>query len=761
MFHFDLKHSRKVLTLAKYLLYYSNKGGSRFRLYQYSNLSMNTTLLGEGGIENNVGISSFANKADGFQGINKQRYSDFIVREVDANGIVSFLRDISGSALESASFTTNEPNDKDNIIISAADNIEIVMKELMTKVDPIFKENNEEAFHAMWDSLKNFLLSCVEKSEDCENDINAFPCAEKTDRTIVHQILRAKLGKFVESDTLTKDNFSYIRIIAKHKQKSNNNSNQVKRKHWPSKLGNYLKFTLFKENIDTMSACNVIAKSLFLNSGNSIEYAGTKDKRAITSQNCTIYRKRPSDFAKINKFNFPPFIRIGNFEYVDKPIGLGDLSGNRFTLTLRSLNREPSIVLKACNELQKSGFINYFGLQRFGKGGSGSHQIGAALLKGQWNQAVDMLFTFREGDRDEVHGAKQAYQDKHYKLARDLLPPQMYSEKCVLDALIHNPNDFLGAYNRINKNTRLLCSHAYQSFIFNKAASYRTVTYGLTCVVGDLVALHEEVVQQVDDESILNNSNNIEEKSLSEKEAKITSLQSTTILTDEFQRASKVQTAGIHVVTLDDIEKNLFTIKDVILPLPGSEVIYPQHLVNEQWYADEFAKDGLTLMSFITCSSTYRTRGAYRRLIQFPKDFEWDLKYYNDPNSELVETELKTFKNYTKKSPNASAVMVSPTTESSTTPSTNLSMDVSDKMDLVTKDTHTAVVLHFTLPPGTYATMLLRELTKESTETQYQAQLSYLHTESSVSTAIEKGEDSIPIEDETNKEENIKKQRLY
>ena len=34
-----------------------------------------------------------------------------------------------------------------------------------------------------------------------------------------------------------------------------------------------------------------------------------------------------------------------------------------------------------------------------------------------------------------------------------------------------------------------------------------------------------------------------------------------------------------------------------------------------------------------------------------------------------------------------------------------------------------ALQLQFVLPPGTYATMLLRELTKESTEAQFQAQL--------------------------------------
>jgi len=35
-----------------------------------------------------------------------------------------------------------------------------------------------------------------------------------------------------------------------------------------------------------------------------------------------------------------------------------------------------------------------------------------------------------------------------------------------------------------------------------------------------------------------------------------------------------------------------------------------------------------------------------------------------------------------------------------------------------------ALLVKFSLPPGTYATMLLRELTKSSTESGYQAQLS-------------------------------------
>ena len=46
------------------------------------------------------------------------------------------------------------------------------------------------------------------------------------------------------------------------------------------------------------------------------------------------------------------------------------------------------------------------------------------------------------------------------------------------------------------------------------------------------------------------------------------------------------------------------------------------------------------------------------------------------------------------------------------------------------------VQLKFTLPPGTYATMLIREITKHSTSSQYQTQLTATAAASVVSDAV-------------------------
>jgi tRNA(Glu) U13 pseudouridine synthase TruD len=37
------------------------------------------------------------------------------------------------------------------------------------------------------------------------------------------------------------------------------------------------------------------------------------------------------------------------------------------------------------------GFLNYFGLQRFGTHNTGTHSIGEAILRREWEEAVDRL----------------------------------------------------------------------------------------------------------------------------------------------------------------------------------------------------------------------------------------------------------------------------------------------------------------------------------------------------------------------------------
>ncbi|WP_395241891.1 tRNA pseudouridine(13) synthase TruD, partial [Salmonella sp. s51933] len=57
--------------------------------------------------------------------------------------------------------------------------------------------------------------------------------------------------------------------------------------------------------------------------------------------------------------------------------------------------------------LGKHGFLNYFGLQRFGSGSVPSHVIGDTLLRGELKAAVSMILDPREGhEPDSEHTIK-------------------------------------------------------------------------------------------------------------------------------------------------------------------------------------------------------------------------------------------------------------------------------------------------------------------------------------------------------------------
>ena len=104
---------------------------------------------------------------------------------------------------------------------------------------------------------------------------------------------------------------------------------------------------------------------------------------------------------------------------MEKPLALGALYGNRFDVILRSVRRaSPSgnapptptptptsgdrdaegvrAELEAqLAAIRSRGFVNYFGMQRFGTGGTPTHVVGEALLKGAWQDAIHMIIKVR------------------------------------------------------------------------------------------------------------------------------------------------------------------------------------------------------------------------------------------------------------------------------------------------------------------------------------------------------------------------------
>lgn len=155
-----------------------------------------------------------------------------------------------------------------------------------------------------------------------------------------------------------------------HKRDS---SGRQRNSRWPSEIENYCRFVLYKENKDTMDAINLLSKLLRIKAG-IFGYAGTKDRRAVTTQQVSVYRVRAEQLQELN--SSLRNLCLGNFQYCKEPLKLGSLSGNHFIITLRNVVGDHREIEESLKSLKINGFINYFGLQRFGTTSVPTHRIG-------------------------------------------------------------------------------------------------------------------------------------------------------------------------------------------------------------------------------------------------------------------------------------------------------------------------------------------------------------------------------------------------
>lgn len=121
-----------------------------------------------------------------------------------------------------------------------------------------------------------------------------------------------------------------------------------------------------------------------------VNYSGTKDKRAKTTQKFCIKKRSPKQI--LGSVRHMPGVRVGNFEFSKQVLKLGDLKGNRFRIALRHLIGERAMIENALKNIKDKGFINYFGLQRFGNCASvPTFEVGVALLKSDYKLVMNLI----------------------------------------------------------------------------------------------------------------------------------------------------------------------------------------------------------------------------------------------------------------------------------------------------------------------------------------------------------------------------------
>ncbi|PNP78456.1 hypothetical protein FNYG_08402 [Fusarium nygamai] len=580
-----------------------------------------------------------------------------------------------------------------------------------------------------------------------KKSVTSEPMDDRAKRGQVHQEIRRIFKSRIDTNT-TDEGAIVATLIPPRKANSKKRGRGGRgggREDKPA--GEYLHFTLFKENRDTMDAVNQIARFLKVKP-QVIGYAGTKDRRASTVQRCSVRYMRPRNLAGINGRIWG--VSTGDYDYKDKPIYLGQLLGNEFVIAIKSCqivgesNDQPIAqrvkVLKknvdsALNHMNEHGWINYFGHQRFGTHEVGTHQIGQLILGDKYEEAVMSLLHYDDkiahraeaGDIPDEPSKRDEYlrnqacmlflTDKDVDRAIKLMPRRFSAENSIFRHLnrqgAQSRRDFIGSLVHITRGLRSMYLHAYQSYIWNHAASRRWELHGENVIAGDLIIAPTESVplvsgQDQDGDDIINPVEDDEDAPV---------------------RARPL--------TAEEATSGNYTIFDIVLPTPGYDVVYPENDIGE-FYKDFMGRDengNLDPYKMRRMRREFSLPGRYRKIMnRFLATPSAEIRAYSDDAEQMHPTDLDNIK--ASKGPSrkrshedadSGSTVKKTKVENGTPASAEVEMTYAqaetaddgsapEAAPASQEPTKVAVVVKFQLGRSAYATIALRELMGDPTE---------------------------------------------
>jgi tRNA pseudouridine13 synthase len=245
--------------------------------------------------------------------------------------------------------------------------------------------------------------------------------------------------------------------------------------------GPYLVLRLTKRNWEQQRLVKELARALGI-SHRRISWAGTKDRRAVTTQFITIHGIGPEAVERVTL----PDVRLEVAGRSAHAIPLGELRGNRFSIRIRDCDPEDLAARvsevagagasgSSNSDSLNPGFPNYFGIQRFGVIRPVTHLVGERILRGDIPGAVmTYLGASFPGEPEDVREAREAFaRDHDVKEALRLFPVRLTFERAMLHHLDGHPGDDTGALRALPPRLLSMFVSAWQSFLFNTLLSRR------------------------------------------------------------------------------------------------------------------------------------------------------------------------------------------------------------------------------------------------------------------------------------------------
>ncbi|GET93673.1 hypothetical protein, conserved [Leishmania tarentolae] len=505
---------------------------------------------------------------------------------------------------------------------------------------------------------------------------------EKEKRTELHQAIKKCLGDTHVSNTLDG-------VVTVVKANAADRREERRRSRISRPEPKYHHFTLYKENMDSNQALRMLAHHLKLSS-RQLQFCGTKDKRAVTLQRVAVRETTVERLKTINSRSFGAHnvIKVCSFTEEKHGLRLGDALGNHFRIVLRMFGGVPSaaesetsmrhaLTEQYLHEIQRIvhevGVINYFGPQRFGTTSVLTSDVGIQFLQGHLREGVRLILESKAHLVPEMQQVLQLFDASDYAAALQATPYYCYQERDILKHLSTNPNDYLGSLQAISRAMAMMYFHSVQSLVWNLLASSRLCDKSRAhAEVGDLVL--ESTYQE----------------RLAGREVQPT------------PDSDSSKLAAVRRLTNKD-ECARFGLEDVLLPVPGpdQDLVYPFSIgctrgdydaVLAQLGIDFLSKEALGLMK------VFHFHGTYRPLVVRPKEFSLRLETVAGWRTPVLKSDWEKY---------CDAEGIASPAPSSAGNGASVLEPTGPVQVIVTT---------FSLPPGSYATSVLREFCIPTTE---------------------------------------------
>ncbi|CAK7198875.1 multisubstrate pseudouridine synthase 7 [Sporothrix eucalyptigena] len=619
--------------------------------------------------EKRLGILHYTSCVDfGWHGDIRRRYTDFIVHEVRKDGTVVYLNDEDISTEQRKNDTMPEqkaatPKEEPSApVVPMVAEVPAVPEVPSIDVDGLVKLVGPDVAKQMQEAYATIVTGGPPPAK-----FTIAICNDRSQRGHYHQeIRRIFLGRF--ETRADGDSGAIIAMPAAGggggakgrgggrggaNGSGDRNGRDGRSRNAKSKPikgeGKYLHFTLYKENKDTMEAINYLARMLKIKAS-SFGFAGTKDRRAATTQRVSVWHSSNQSLAWINTRS--TYIKVGDFNFHKSPIQLGQHGGNDFVIAVKGvelvrgancslshrLRMTETCVQNALDHIQQHGFINYFGLQRFGTHAIGTQEVGQKILSEDFEGACEAILYVEPGlaAAIEAGNAEELYQRDEIGRARaiivfqttndmgkalEIMPRRFSAESSIIQHLGH-PNganrDFCGALCRITRGLRNLYIHAYQSLVWNWATSQRWSRYGDRVVAGDLVLVESEA-----NPSRLRQEGHDMSEDLNQEE-------------EQFYQEARVLSA-------EEAASGQYTIFDIVLPVPGYDVLYPDNDIGE-FYSEFMGRPengGLSPYKMRRPQKEFSLSGHYRKIMaRFTAVPQFFVRPYTSDSEQMHPTDL-------------------------------------------------------------------------------------------------------------------------